>query len=178
MHILQITPQLPFPPDSGGRTGIFNFVQYFSRKHTITLLSFVTEKTECHVTGLTPYCDVVPVRHTAGNSYPAMLRNLAFKLPYAIEKYQSSDMIGEIRNIADSGGIDLVHIDHLHMAQYIDALPDSLPVVLREHNVESVIMRRYSEKTSNPLVRLYADIQASRLHAYEAVICPRFSCCV
>ena len=89
MHILQITPQLPFPPDSGGRSGIFNFVQYLSRKHTITLLSFVTEKTAGHVAGLTPYCHVVPVRHTAGNSYPAMFRNLASKLPYAIEKYQS-----------------------------------------------------------------------------------------
>ena len=178
MHILQIAPQLPFPPDSGGRSGIFNFVQYFSRKHTITLLSFVTEKTEGYVNSLTPYCDVVPVRHTKGNSYPAMLRNLASKLPYAIEKYQSSDMVEEIRSIAGSGDIDLVHIDHLHMAQYIDALPDGLPVVLREHNVESVIMRRYSEKMSNPLKRLYAGIQARRLHAYEAVICPRFICCV
>ncbi len=178
MHILQITPQLPFPPDSGGRSGIFNFVQYLSRKHTITLLSFVTEETAGHVTGLTPYCDVVPVRHTAGYSYPAMFQNLASKLPYAIEKYQSSDMMGAIRSIVRSGNIDLVHIDHLHMAQYIDALPDGLPVVLREHNVESVIMRRYSDKTPNPLKRVYAGIQARRLHAYEAVMCPRFSCCV
>ena len=158
--------------------GIFNFLKYLSRTHTTTLLSFVTEETEGHVTGLAPYCDLVPVRHTGGNSYPAMLRNLASKLPYAIEKYQSVDMMNEIRSIAGSGDIDLVHVDHLHMAQYVDALPDGLPVVLREHNVDSVIMRRYSEKTPNPLKRLYTNVQARRLHAYEALICPRFSCCV
>lgn len=179
MRILQITPQLPYPPDSGGRVAMFNILRYLSRRHTMTLLSFVTEETEHHVDALKGFCErIIPVRHRADASRFAMLANIASSRPYTIHKFASSEMADQVRHETASGQIDLVHMDHLHMAQYVHAVPLDMPVVLREHNVESVIMRRFAAQSSNPFVKTYAALQARRLHAYEAKICPRFARCV
>ena len=179
MHILQLTPQFPFPPDSGGRVGIFNSLKYLSRRHSITLLSFVTGETGHYVSNLEPYCDrIVTVRHPTGSSIPGMLKNVVSPRPYTIDKFAAAEMAKQVRQCTEAGQVDLVHIDHLHMAQYVHALPPGLPVILREHNVESVIMRRFAAQASNPFVKAYTSLQAHRLHRYEAGICPRFDRCV
>jgi glycosyltransferase involved in cell wall biosynthesis len=93
-------------------------------------------------------------------------------------RFYADAMMSEIRRITRSGGIDLAHIDHLHMAQYIEALPAALPAVLREHNVESTIMRRFAAQSSNPLIRGYAGLQARRLWRYEGRMVGRFDRCI
>ena len=179
MRVLQITPQLPYPPDSGGRVGIFNSIKYGSRYHEITLLTFVSEDCKRHIQDLKNYCnDVVTVSHDTGNSYLAMVANLVSNRPYPIAKFASPTMFEEVRKLKASRRFDVVHVDHLHMAQYQRVIGQSIPTVLRQHNVESVIMQRYAEKARNPLKRSFAALQARRLSEYEARICRAFSCVV
>ncbi|MBT5874330.1 MAG: hypothetical protein HOH43_13000, partial [Candidatus Latescibacteria bacterium] len=145
MRILQITPQMPYPPDSGGRVGILNSIVYLSRIHDITLLSFCTHETERYSDDLKTYCrDVIAVRHPSGGSYWAMAANLFSPMPYTIARFRSVEMMSRVKQLVESGAFDVVHVDHLHMAQYIHGVPNEIPTVLREHNVESVIMRRFS----------------------------------
>lgn len=179
MHILQITPQLPYPPDSGGRIAIFNSIKYMSHRYTMTLLSFVTEQTAPYARALEPYCSqVVTVRSAPRSPVVAMALNLPSGIPYTMAKFRSADMVRQVARLSQSGQFDLVHIDHLHMAWYAQSLPSGLPVVLREHNVESVIMRRFAERASNPFIKGYAALQARRLRRYEAASCSRFDRCL
>lgn len=178
MRILQIVPQLPYPPDTGGRTANFHVLKYLSRRHTMTLVSFVTPESEPHVPALAPYCDrIVTVPHRAEYVKRDMLLNLFSSTPYTMAKFRLETMWETIREIAGSGSVDLAHIDQLHMAHYVGALPAGLPVALRQQNIESVLMRRYAEKAANPLVRSYASLQAKRLRRYEAVTTMRFDLC-
>lgn len=179
MHILQITPQYPYPPDSGGRVSIYNYIRYISRHHKITLLSFVNEEAIPHIHGLEAYCEniyTVPVR--VGTSMFSMLKNVVSSLPYTMEKFASDEMRETVRRVTASNGIDLVQIDHLHMAQYIEDIPSDLPVILREQNVETTIMKRLSQQARNPFVKTYSTLQARRLHRYEATFCEKFDRCV
>lgn len=179
MRILQITPQLPYPPDSGGRVAIFNSLQYLSRWHTVTLLSFTVEQSAPYARELERYCaQVVTVPYRPVGRRIGMMRTLLVAVPYTIAKFRSIEMVRQVERLAVSGQFDLVHIDHLHMAQYARHLPANVPVVLREHNVESVIMDRFAKRAFNPLIKGYATLQARRLRRYEATVCPGFDRCI
>ena len=62
MKILQLTGRLPYPPDDGGKIGIFNLTKYLSlRGHKIVLLSIIsrrTKETPRNIEGLRKWCDV------------------------------------------------------------------------------------------------------------------------
>lgn len=179
MRILQLTPQLPWPPDNGGRVGIFNILKNLARHHSITLVSFVTEVSKTSGAALEPYCDrIITVQSQTASSKWGMFKNLFSAEPYTMAKFFSPKMAAEIRAITHSGAIDLVHIDHLHMAGYIDQVPPGLPIVLREHNIESAILRRFAEHASNPAIRWYVGLQAQRLKRYEATMAPLFDRCI
>jgi len=58
------------------------------------------------------------------------------------------------------------------MAYYVKMVKENfdIPVVLREHNVESVIMRRYSQNETNPVIKAYASMQFRKIYKYESKI--------
>lgn len=178
MRILQITPQLPYPPDSGGRVANYHILKGLAQRHTMTLITFVTDETAPYVAALQPYCErIIPIQGRTTYSAWGMASNLFSTTPYTIVKFFSEDMWRAVREIGHSGTIDLAHIDQLHMAQYVHALPPELPVALRQQNIESVLMRRYAERAANPMVRAYATLQAGRLYRYESGMAPRFDLC-
>ena len=179
MHILQISPQLPYPPDSGGRVAIYNILKHLSRHHEITLATFVTEETEQYIPNLEPYCrKIIAVKHNNTTTKFGMLVNMFSSQPYTMTKFYSLEMAQQIADAAQRDGVNFVHIDHLHMAQYVGALPQAMPAILREHNVESTIMRRFAEQSVHPLIKLYARIQSQRLYQYEGEIGAQFDRCI
>jgi len=61
MKILQLTPRIPYPPDDGGKIGVFGIIKYLSlRGHDITLLSIVSNQND-DTSGLRKYCKVETV---------------------------------------------------------------------------------------------------------------------
>jgi len=184
MKILQLTTRLPYPPDDGGKIGIFNLTKYLSlRGHRIVLLSIIsgqTKGTPGNIEGLGKWCDVRVVYKNTGTNLWGLFLNLFFKVPYTISKYHSSKVKVAIKKILSKGGFDLVHIDSLHMAYYGQFIKHEfkLPLVLREHNVQATTMERYYKRQRNPLVKLYAYLQWKKMHRYEAKICEIFDKCL
>jgi len=184
MKILQLTTRLPYPPDDGGKIGIFNLTKYLSlRGHKIVLLSIISargQQTSRNIEGLGKWCEVRTVYQNTRTNFWGLFLNLFFKIPYTISKYHSSKVKEAIRQILSNGKFDLVHFDSLHMAYYGEFIKDEfeLPVVLREHNVQTTIMERYYQHQRNPLIKLYAYLQYKKMHRYEAKICEIFDMCL
>ncbi|MHB1457498.1 MAG: glycosyltransferase family 4 protein, partial [Armatimonadota bacterium] len=65
---------------------------------------------------------------------------------------------------------DIVHIDHLQMAQFVE-FDKSYKVVLDNHNVESTIIKRVAETSDSMPTRLYAGLEWPKLQRYEVDIC-------
>ena len=100
MNILQITPLFPYPPDSGGRIGIFNSIKYLSKWHTITLLSFVQKGDESYIPELKKYCDeIYTVEKAQKDSILKLLCNLFSLRPYNMAKYSSPQMALKIEEL-------------------------------------------------------------------------------
>lgn len=184
MKLLQLTGRLPYPPDDGGKIGIFNLTKYLSlRGHRIVLLSITSSRkkeTSRNIEGLRKWCDVRTVYKNTETNLWGLFLNLFFKIPYPISKYHTSKVKDAIRKILSNGRFDLVHIDSLHMAYYAEFIQREfkLPVVLREHNVQTTIMERYYRRQENPLIKLYAYLQWQKMHKYEAKICEIFDKCL
>ena len=59
MKILMLTLYLPFPPTSGGQIRSFNLIKDLSKKHEITLVSFIKKGEEVYASELKKYCKEV-----------------------------------------------------------------------------------------------------------------------
>lgn len=179
MKILQLTPRNPYPPDDGGKIGIFGITKYLSlRGHDITLLSIVSNQND-DISGLRKYCKVETVTMNTTNNYIDMFFNLFSSVPYTVSKYHRKPFLEKLNKFLQETQFDIVHVDHLHMAYYGKFVKErfGIPVVLREHNVESTIWERYYREVANPFVKLYTRLQFEKVYRYESRIVEDFDQC-
>jgi len=62
--------------------------------------------------------------------------------------------------------IDLIHFDHLHLAQYAP-LCNGIPYIIDEHNVESIILKRYMNNERNVIKRLFIKGEYKKMLRFE-----------
>jgi glycosyltransferase involved in cell wall biosynthesis len=100
----------------------------------------------------------------------ALAQGLVGALPYTLARYRSAEFAravsGSVRTVRPS----FVLANHLHMATYVDQV-DGTPLVLREHNLEHLWMRRHADESLRGPARSYARIQAARLERAERDLC-------
>ena len=180
MRILQICPRVPYPLYDGGAIGIFNITESLAlRSHEIRMVAFGKEKT-ASFEKLRQYANLSVVEHRTDNRFFDALLMLRSELPYTVSKYYSDSMFRKLTEIVEHSPVDIVHVDHLHMAVYGVFLKEryGLPVVLREHNVEFATMQRFTQNQKNPILRWYARLQHKKLLRYEPQVCAKFDRCV
>lgn len=182
MKILQISPQLPYPPDDGGRIGIYNITKYVSALgHKIDFLTYSQPKRiESGVENMRRFCNPIVVDFDSSNSKAGMLLNIFSAVPYNISKYKTINMEKRLEEYLKSNAPDVVHVDHLHMGWVINVIRkySNVPVVLREHNVEMTIMQRFSESEKNLFIKKYASLQYRKFLQYEPAMCRKFDVCI
>lgn len=179
MRILFIIPTFPYPLDNGNRILAFNTIRQLSRKHQIFLLSLIQEGQYQHLSRLKEYCtgiETVPVAGMglwgmdASYSKAGMVKNLFNPIPYNLARWYSLKMRDKLKEILSQKTFDLVQIETLHMAPYAQYCR-KIPVILRQHNVESKMMERYYKYASNHSERAYAFLQWRKLIHYETKMC-------
>ena len=73
-HVLVVTPYLPYPPNSGGRSRTLNLVKHLRDDHDVTLVCFGRPEEIAHdLEPLRALCDLVVVDRAPS---PSMLRGL------------------------------------------------------------------------------------------------------
>lgn len=131
------------------------------------------------VEGLREYCDLSIVPHGAANQPLAAILNIVSRTPYTISKYHAGKMYQQLNDVVAGSAFDVVHVDHLHMARYGVFLKKryGLPIVLRQHNVETAVMQRFARDQKSVWLRWYARLQYRKLQRYEPNLCEQFDCC-
>jgi len=182
MNILQIAPRVPFPPDDGGKIGIFNITKYLSlRGHNITLVTFENLlDTKKDYLELQNYCKLFVVPKNLNNSIGSIVKSLFSNISYNIEKYGSKEMLQKVLELLETKEFDIVHIDGLHMARYGVEIKKffDIPIALREHNIESIIMKRVSENAKNILIKSFTLLQYKKIYNYEKYVTSKFDECI
>jgi glycosyltransferase involved in cell wall biosynthesis len=179
MRILFLTPTFPYPLDNGNRILEFNTIKQLSRNHRIFLLSLIQEGQDQHLSRLKDYCadiETIPVPgrglwgKDANYSKRGLVKSLFNSIPYILARWYSSEMEDKLQEVLSRNAFDLVQIETLHMAPYARYCRN-VPVILRQHNVESKMMERYYKNAFDALERIYAFFQWRKLLRYERRMC-------
>jgi len=172
MRILAVTPQIPWPTDTGGKIRTYQLLNALAAEHEVTLVSFdrlphsVAGPLEHVLAGVhRVYRSTGPVTKAV-----ALARGLRGPAPFTIEQYRSAQMVETLQAVAGQVRPELVYLDSLHTAQYRSALR-LVPAVLDEHNVESMVWHRLADHERSSPRRWLLTQQAALLEAYEAERC-------
>jgi glycosyltransferase involved in cell wall biosynthesis len=95
--------------------------------------------------------------------------------PYVIQKYFSQPMAAKIQELASSGQFDLIVCDFLTPSVNLLLSQQKLttPILLFQHNVESLIWKRLFENAKGILKRIYFQNQWKRMEKFERETCKR-----
>ena len=175
MRILFVAPRCPLPANTGAKIRTYNLLKQAMKNHSVTLVAFSFEDKDYH------YIEILKKDGIEVHLVKAKENINPFTIfsnkPVSIEKYRSKKMRNKLRSIIASKKFDLVHFDHLHMAQYKDYI-NGLPCILDEHNVESVILKRCADISRNIVKRQLFKSQAQKMTNLEGKLAGRATKCL
>ena len=169
MNILFVSREFPFPPDSGVKQRAWYVLEQLARKHEVHLVCYGRESDRQikEVLSVLRSVQVVPApaKKKGLSLYAAMLGGLFSALPFSVASRFSPDLKKHVDELLASRPIDLIVCDSLYQA--IQFEEGGRKVILNEHNIESVIIKRYQQVEKNPLRRLYAAYEGLRMEKFE-----------
>ena len=169
MRILYFSPRDCWPLTSGARLRDYYLAREISRHAKLTYLGFARTaglEMKSGRAGLDQEleCILVPRRNTYS---PAnLIRGLAGPLPVNILNFTTQGMRAELERILRSDRFDLVQMEGVHLYAYlpvIAAAPGRPRVIADWHNIESELIRRYSENLSPLLPKRWYAARTARL---------------
>jgi polysaccharide biosynthesis protein PslH len=181
-EILVLSHLVPWPTTSGVLLRCYNLLREAARHHRVHLLALNQEvllpeaavpESVRHLSTFCAEVRVFPLVDSGSRARLAKLlaRNTVSALPYSVPRFYSPELETAMIDLLSRRPIHLLQFETLAMAQYGALAPD-LPAILVHQNHESALMARRTAREANPLARLYLGLQAKKLAAYEALICP------
>ena len=184
MHILQISPRVPFPLHDGGAIGIYNITKgLLAAGHRVTMLAINTPKHHQPagvLDHLGPGFRLITVDVDTALKPLKALQNLLFsRVPYNVERFVSEAYLDRLVQLLGEETFDIVQFEGAFVAPYLPLLRQRLagalpPTVVRAHNIEYVIWDRLAAGEKSPLKRWYLRHLAARLRRFEQQELPRF----
>lgn len=178
MHVLFLTPQLPFPPEQGTALRNFNLLRLAARLSQVSLLSYAPAGSTVPVE-LEELCETVrlvappPKRDTIRR-----LRTLLLSSRADMADRVYSDAFNQaLREMMQSRVYDFLQVEGIELARFVLDLPieDRPPFLFDAHNAEWLLQRRAAQADWQQLKRwpaaVYSTIQWRRLRHMERQTC-------
>jgi len=178
VRILWLKTEFLHPVDKGGRIRTYQMLREIANRHHVTYLTLddgladrdATERAREYAAEVVRVPFSPPPKGTLP-FYSALLGNLGSPLPYAVGRYRSAEMERAVQEHAQHA--DLVICDFLAPAVNV---PHQLacPVLLFQHNVESMIWERHTAVATSAVKKAYMNLQWQRMERFEGQACRRF----
>ncbi len=173
--LLFISPELPYPPQSGGKVKSMKLLQSLAERYRITFASPLKLDDAHQVAEFETKspCE----RHVyAPVNVPRSARNLAASylqgVPLNVRRTLDESLRIRIAELADDH--DILLLDHYEVFAYLPKDYRGL-VVYHAHNAYFKLWQRYASLPGNPAMRLVAQLEAARVRRYEATVANRAS---
>jgi glycosyltransferase involved in cell wall biosynthesis len=173
MKLLWVKTDFLHPTTRGGQIRTLETLRRLHRNHEVHYVAFEDPAQPEGLARSSEYCTkAYPVPHRISNkTSPAfalqLTAGLFSRFPVAVSRYRSAAMLRQVETLLGQHKFDSVVCDFLFPALNIPRLD---ACVLFQHNVESMIWKRYVEHAAG-LKKLYFALQAKRMLAYEGWVC-------
>ncbi|MGQ0603282.1 MAG: glycosyltransferase [Anaerolineales bacterium] len=178
MKLLFLTPQLPYPPRQGTAIRNWGLIQHLSRKHSVTVLSFVEREVLSLPDLLRTTVERVVSVPAPQRTRAARLRALFAGQADLAQRLASPGYARALEGLLHEQYFDFVHIEALEMATYLLQLKAYTRTAVRAylifdaHNAEHILQRRAFQTDVRRPARwpaaLYSWLQAPRLRRFES----------
>ncbi len=163
-----LTPYLPYPPVSGGRSRTYNLVKRLARDFAITLVCFGRpEERTFDLTPLQDLCDLVVInRPSSPSKLRAALLSLTAIKPITMRLYTTSEFRETIQRLLRVRLFDLIHVESFYMLQNLPTeLP--VPVLLSEPAIEYLAWWRHARVATPIYQRPALALEALKMRFFE-----------
>src|SRR4030042_4829595 len=182
MRILFISPKIPIPPNDGHKISIYGVIKYLNlRGHKIDFAGYSQGLTQDeYLTELKNICMPYIVNYRAKNNLVKAVINCFDSVPYNVSKYRTIKMKRLILDLLMKRKYDIIHVTNIHMAWVVGVVRrvTDTPVVLRQENLEMMIMKRFYGYQRNPFIKLFKYFKYRKFVKYEPRMCKKFDSCV
>ena len=169
--LLFLTPQLPYPPISGGTIKSWRLIEFLGEKYDVFAAYFLKHEDSIHqavflekvqLSGY--YSEGIEI----GRSAITFLKSNVLGIPLNLYRNRSINFSNKIAALARD--MDVIFVDHYEMYQHI---PDQFKgkVVLHQHNCEYLMWDRFAKVEPSFAKRMALKNQAWRIKDYERKIC-------
>jgi len=180
MRLLWVKAGKLLPVDTGGKIRSYNLLTHLTRWHDVTLLSYYPGPPDAayhqDLKQVFPGAIAVPARLPAKVSVRGrfdFMKGLLSELPYTVHKHTTREVRERVRKLLASGSFDLAVCDFLAPSANF-GLKAPIPVILFEHNVETILWERQAANQTNAVTALVYKLEASKMGRYETTAIRRF----
>ncbi|MBZ0292586.1 MAG: glycosyltransferase [Anaerolineae bacterium] len=180
MHILVLTPTLPYPLHQGGAIRNYGILHgLHAAGHEITLLSFEDQRTNISETPLAHLCAQVYTVPVPTRTARHRIRDLFLSpQPDLVRRLRSKQFIQMLCSVLESQSFNLVQFEGLEMTRYIPIVRQYQPLARlcydahnAEYALQEVIAQVDQQSARRWLAAVYSRIQARRIKRFEHYIC-------
>ena len=180
MKILLLTPDLPYPSESGAAIRNMGVIRGLSAAgHRLTLLSFAEHPPDLETNPLFQLCECVhAVQLPRHGKFKRVLRLLASDQADMAFRLASAEFARILRRILQEKAFDLIQFSGIELGCYLPLIradKKNAKVVYDALNAEAELQRRVAQVDRADMRRLptavYSSIQSARLTRYERAIC-------
>ena len=174
MKILWICPFFLHPTDRGAQIRTLGTLKQLHTRHEIHFAALNDpSNTEGPLRSSEYSSRHIAVEHSAPSRkslgiLPQLAGSVVNPVPMAVSRYYSARFEREISALIAAEHYDSIVCDFLAAAPNVQDMAAS---VLFQHNVETTIWQRHAAQASSLLKRLFFQMQARKMQAYERQIC-------
>jgi len=179
MKILWVKAGKLLPVDTGGKIRSFNILRHLAGEHEVTLLSYYGGRHDPNYEAA--IAERLPGAQTIYTAAPegAVAQSLDYILrlpspaPYAVRKFTHPAVRQQVAPRLSDGSLDVAVCDFLSASLNFPEHP-AAPVILFQHNVETMLWRRMAHTEKSAVRKLSYSIEARKMSRYETRALKRF----
>jgi polysaccharide biosynthesis protein PslH len=179
VKILWVKAGKLLPVDTGGKIRSYNILRHLARVHDVTLLSYYGGDRDMayeksigeHIPGAQTIYTAAP--EGALSQRLDYIWQLSSRAPYAVQKFTHPEVRRTVTQWMSEKRFDVAVCDFLSASLNFPARL-TLPCVLFQHNVETVLWQRMAQTESNAVRKLSYKIEATKMARYEKRALGRF----
>lgn len=187
MHILMLTPTLPYPLHQGGAIRNFGILRgLHDAGHNVTLLSFHDDSIPLQSTPLPALCanlHIVPLpRRTTFRRIQDMILS---RQPDLLRRLYSPAFEDCLRSVLDASQFDLVQFEGFETTTYLNVVRQHQPsakLCYDAHNAEYALQQAIFQIDRGEVrhlpAALYSFVQSRRIAHFERHVCRQVQCVI
>ena len=176
MKVLLLCNKSPFPPKEGGPMAMHAILTgLIDAGHQVKVLTFSSNKFPASEVPETLDNDFETVAINLKINPLGAFFNLFSQKSLHIVRFIKKEMTQKLVALLSAETFDIVQLESIFMTSYIDVIRkhSNAKIILRAHNVESLIWDRMMHQDKNPLKKRYLKLLGRRLRKYEMDVLSR-----